>query len=273
MFGFYAAITRQDRSGSPPGGWMPDQRMSRAEALKALTLDAAYAAHAETLLGSLEPGKLADLVILSADIMRVPAGGDSHHHGADDDHRRRVRSLTFKVETSCLRSQNDDPARPGTAEVLPARVAAGAGGVSRRISAAAISSTTRCSTGSAMTASRCPGASCCGARFTSPTVAFRTFTSPATCSTAGWGSPRWASRPPRVPPALKSPSKASRIRRPCATSCTSGCAARVMTWPPPTGEAAGGEALRLLMEIRDELRRLRIVERPAPEGRKTEDAG
>jgi predicted amidohydrolase YtcJ len=73
MFGFYAAITRQDRSGNPPGGWMPDQRMSRAEALKALTLDAAYAAHAETLLGSLEPGKLADLIILSTDIMRVPA--------------------------------------------------------------------------------------------------------------------------------------------------------------------------------------------------------
>jgi predicted amidohydrolase YtcJ len=72
MFGFYAAITRQDRSGHPPGGWMPDQKMSRAQALKALTLDAAYAAHAETLLGSLEPGKLADLVILSRDIMRVP---------------------------------------------------------------------------------------------------------------------------------------------------------------------------------------------------------
>jgi predicted amidohydrolase YtcJ len=72
MFGFYAAVTRQDRSGNPPAGWIPDQRMSRAEALRALTRDAAYAAHAEALLGSLEPGKLADLVILSADIMRVP---------------------------------------------------------------------------------------------------------------------------------------------------------------------------------------------------------
>jgi predicted amidohydrolase YtcJ len=72
MFGFYAAVTRQDRSGNPPAGWIPDQRMSRAEALRVLTRDAAYAAHAEALLGSLEPGKLADLVILSADIMRVP---------------------------------------------------------------------------------------------------------------------------------------------------------------------------------------------------------
>ena len=60
MLGFYAAITRQDPSGNPPGGWMPDQRLSRDEALRAFTLDAAYAAHAETVLGSLEAGKLAD---------------------------------------------------------------------------------------------------------------------------------------------------------------------------------------------------------------------
>jgi predicted amidohydrolase YtcJ len=71
MLGFYAAITRQDSSGHPPGGWMPAERMTREEALRAFTIDAAYAAHAETLLGSLEPGKLADLVILSHDIMRV----------------------------------------------------------------------------------------------------------------------------------------------------------------------------------------------------------
>ena len=72
MLGFYAAITRQDPSGHPPGGWMPDQRMTREETLRAFTINAALAAHAETVLGSLEPGKLADLVILSADIMRVP---------------------------------------------------------------------------------------------------------------------------------------------------------------------------------------------------------
>lgn len=72
MLGFYASITRQDPSGNPPGGWMPHERMSRDQALKSFTLDAAYAAHAETLAGSLEAGKLADLVILSNDIMRVP---------------------------------------------------------------------------------------------------------------------------------------------------------------------------------------------------------
>lgn len=72
MLGFYAAITRQDASGAPPGGWMAGERMSRQQALKSFTLDAAYAAHAETLTGSLEAGKLADFVVLSSDIMRVP---------------------------------------------------------------------------------------------------------------------------------------------------------------------------------------------------------
>jgi predicted amidohydrolase YtcJ len=72
LLGFYAAVTRQDRSGQPAGGWMPGERLTREEALRAFTIDAAYAAHAEEQLGSLEPGKLADLVILSHDIMRVP---------------------------------------------------------------------------------------------------------------------------------------------------------------------------------------------------------
>ena len=69
MFGFYAAITRQDRSGQPPGGWQPEQRLSREEALKSFTIHAAFAAHAERELGSLTPGKLADLVVLSNDVM------------------------------------------------------------------------------------------------------------------------------------------------------------------------------------------------------------
>jgi predicted amidohydrolase YtcJ len=72
LLGFYAAVTRQDRAGNPPGGWTPGQRLSREQALRSFTLDAAYAAHAESLTGSLETGKLADLVMLSRDIMRVP---------------------------------------------------------------------------------------------------------------------------------------------------------------------------------------------------------
>jgi predicted amidohydrolase YtcJ len=70
--GFYAAITRQDPMGQPPGGWIADQRMTRAEALASFTRHAAYAAHADALTGSLEAGKLADLVVLSNDVMQRP---------------------------------------------------------------------------------------------------------------------------------------------------------------------------------------------------------
>jgi predicted amidohydrolase YtcJ len=72
MLGFYASITRQDPAGQPPNGWAPDQRMTREQALASFTINAAFAAHAEKHLGSLEAGKLADLVMLSKDIMTVP---------------------------------------------------------------------------------------------------------------------------------------------------------------------------------------------------------
>jgi predicted amidohydrolase YtcJ len=71
MLGFYAAITRQDASGQPQGGWMPEERMSREEMLKSFTWNAAYAAHAEKDLGSLEVGKLADMVLLDKDVMTI----------------------------------------------------------------------------------------------------------------------------------------------------------------------------------------------------------
>ncbi len=72
IWGFYAAITRQDRDGNPPGGWFPEQRLTRAEALRAFTIDGAYAAFEDEKKGSLVPGKLADFVMLSDDIMRIP---------------------------------------------------------------------------------------------------------------------------------------------------------------------------------------------------------
>ena len=71
MLGLYAAMTRQDVQGNPPGGWTPDQRMSRAEALESWTLSGAYAAFEEHSKGSLEPGKLADFIVLDRDIMTV----------------------------------------------------------------------------------------------------------------------------------------------------------------------------------------------------------
>ncbi len=71
MLGLYASITRQDRQGQPPGGWMPHERLTRDEMLRSFTINAAYAAHAEKDLGSIEAGKLADFVMLSDDVMTV----------------------------------------------------------------------------------------------------------------------------------------------------------------------------------------------------------
>jgi predicted amidohydrolase YtcJ len=73
FMGIHAAVTRQDAEGSPPGGWYVGQALTRYEALKSYTLDPAYAAFQEDILGSLTPGKLADVVVLSRDIMTVPA--------------------------------------------------------------------------------------------------------------------------------------------------------------------------------------------------------
>jgi len=71
LLGFHAAVTRQDAERWPEGGWHPEERLTRHEALRGFTLDAAYSAFQEDDLGSLEPGKLADFVILSQDIMAV----------------------------------------------------------------------------------------------------------------------------------------------------------------------------------------------------------
>jgi hypothetical protein len=73
LLGIYAAVTRQDKDGWPEGGWYPEQLLSREEALRMYTLDAAYGAFEEDLKGSLEAGKLADIVVLSRDIMTIPA--------------------------------------------------------------------------------------------------------------------------------------------------------------------------------------------------------
>jgi predicted amidohydrolase YtcJ len=72
LLSFHAAVSRQDAHGWPKGGWLPQQRMSRAEALYHLTIWPAYASFREDLVGSITKGKLADIVVLSRDIMTVP---------------------------------------------------------------------------------------------------------------------------------------------------------------------------------------------------------
>ena len=72
MLGIYAAITRRDPKGWPEGGWYPGECMTREEVLRGFTCWAAYAAFQEDILGSVEPGKLADLVVLSKDILTIP---------------------------------------------------------------------------------------------------------------------------------------------------------------------------------------------------------
>lgn len=73
MHGIYAAVTRQDLQGWPEGGWLPRERISREEAVRAFTQNAAYAGFMEDEVGSIEVGKRADFIVLDRDIMTVPA--------------------------------------------------------------------------------------------------------------------------------------------------------------------------------------------------------
>lgn len=71
--GIYAAVTRSTLDGKHPDGWFPAERLSVDEAVRCFTVNNAYAAFEENLKGSLAPGKLADMVVLSEDIYAVPA--------------------------------------------------------------------------------------------------------------------------------------------------------------------------------------------------------
>lgn len=73
MIEFYAAVARKDQKGFSGEGWHPEEAVTRAQALKMFTIWPAYAAFEEKLRGTIETGKLADLTILSADIMTIPA--------------------------------------------------------------------------------------------------------------------------------------------------------------------------------------------------------
>jgi len=72
FFGLYAAVTRQDHAGQPVGGWRPADRLTPLQALAAFTIGAAFAAHAETRVGTLTPGKWADFIVVDHDLFADP---------------------------------------------------------------------------------------------------------------------------------------------------------------------------------------------------------
>ena len=69
---FYASVSRRTLGGSPVGGYEPDQKMTRDQALKSYTIYAAYGAFMENEKGSIEVGKLADFTVFDQDIMTIP---------------------------------------------------------------------------------------------------------------------------------------------------------------------------------------------------------
>ena len=71
LFGIHAAVTRQTRDGAPSGGWYPEQRLTVAEAIWGFTMGAALVSGREAHLGSISPGKLADLIVLDRDILAL----------------------------------------------------------------------------------------------------------------------------------------------------------------------------------------------------------
>jgi predicted amidohydrolase YtcJ len=70
--GLYAAVTRERPEGGPPGGWFPEEKIALEDALDLYTRGSAYAEFAEKEKGTLDPGRLADLVVFAADLFRIP---------------------------------------------------------------------------------------------------------------------------------------------------------------------------------------------------------
>jgi hypothetical protein len=73
MWSIYAAVTRATLDGKNPGGWVPEQKLNVTEAIEAYTMGSAYAEFQDKEKGSITPGKLADFVVLSDDIFKIPS--------------------------------------------------------------------------------------------------------------------------------------------------------------------------------------------------------
>jgi predicted amidohydrolase YtcJ len=72
LIGLYAAVTRATLDGKRPGGWVPEQKITLAEAIECYTMGSAYAEFQENEKGSITPGKLADMVLVSEDLFAIP---------------------------------------------------------------------------------------------------------------------------------------------------------------------------------------------------------
>ncbi|HEX8160600.1 MAG TPA: amidohydrolase [Pyrinomonadaceae bacterium] len=71
LYGIYAAVTRRTLDGKNPGGWIPEQKITVEEAVRAYTVGSAFAEFTDDVKGTLAPGKLADLVIIDRDIFKI----------------------------------------------------------------------------------------------------------------------------------------------------------------------------------------------------------
>jgi len=71
MDGLYAAVTRKDRGGEPGNGWIPQEKLTMEEAIEQYTLGSAYASFEEDLKGSIQPGRLADMAVLSQNLLEI----------------------------------------------------------------------------------------------------------------------------------------------------------------------------------------------------------
>ena len=112
---FYASVTRKLADGS---SFTPDQRMSRPEALRSYTLNAAYAAFEEGSKGSLSPGKLADVVVLSRDILTVP---EEEISGARVDYTIVGGEVLHERKALAQVARGDDRGRPVSLVKMPYR--------------------------------------------------------------------------------------------------------------------------------------------------------
>jgi predicted amidohydrolase YtcJ len=100
--GIYAAVTRRTLDEARPGGWVPEQRISVEEALRAYTVNAAFASFDEAEKGSLTRGKLADMVLIDRDLTRIPPG-----------EIREARAVLTVVGGRVVHESGDGPNRTG----------------------------------------------------------------------------------------------------------------------------------------------------------------